>query len=74
MSDRGQVWHKIPETLAIGLDERDLHVPRRDDAATAIADAAHPCAERKLRSKRDAGAKIEFNDGEKENHLSPWSR
>src|SRR5215472_5140416 len=30
--------------------------PRRDEAATAIADAAHPCAERTLRSKCDAGA------------------
>ena len=33
-----------PRYLAVGPDERDLRAPGRNDAATAIADAPHPCA------------------------------
>jgi hypothetical protein len=42
-----------PRYLAVGPDERDLHAPGRNDAATAIADAPHPCAGRTLHSKRN---------------------
>jgi hypothetical protein len=31
-----------PRDLAVGPDDQDLHAPRRDEAATAIADATHP--------------------------------
>ena len=51
-----------PRYLAVGPDERDLHAPGRNDAATAVADASHPCAERTLHSKRDAGAVHEYDD------------
>jgi hypothetical protein len=51
-----------PRDLAVGPDERDLHAPGRDEAATAIADATHSCAERTLHSKCDAGVVRKYDD------------
>ncbi|WP_136624304.1 hypothetical protein [Bradyrhizobium centrolobii] len=51
-----------PRDLTVGPDERDLHAPGRKEAATAIADASHSCAERTPRSKRDASAVHEHDD------------
>jgi hypothetical protein len=51
-----------PRDLAVGHEELDLHAPGRDEAATTIADAPHPRAERTLHYKRDARAVHEHDD------------
>src|SRR5262249_16715524 len=51
-----------PRDLAVGPDQRDLDAAGRNEAGTAMADAPHPCGERTLHPKRDAGPVHEDDD------------
>jgi hypothetical protein len=62
VSDRRAGVAQSSRDLAVGPGERDFQVPGRHEAATAIAHATRPCAERTRHSKRDAGVVHEHDD------------
>src|SRR4051812_39998896 len=61
VSDRGLARQKDPRDLAVRPDDRDLHAPERNEAATVITDAP-TLRKRTLHSKSDAGAVREHDN------------